>query len=147
MRLPSDKQVCARRRMRSALRAESGRCQTQRGGKGRWDAKQSDHDLPSSGNASIASQSLLPAEAITRALCAREEHVRNGWQSGGRRKAHLHALVAHELDAGPPMFSAAPIAPKERGGTHLERMQQPTDFAGLCCIAGHSVAMLAKEAR
>ena len=39
--------------------------------------------------------------------------------------------MAHELHAGTPMVSPAPIAPEERGSTHRERMQQDADLARL----------------
>ena len=133
MRLPSEKTACPSRRTPSAVRTKSGRRQTQRGGKGCWDAEHPDRDWPSGGNASIASQPLLPAETRPRALCARQDHVCDGWRSGGRwRQAHLQALVAHELHAGTPICSPAPIAPEERGSAHLERMQQDADLARLC---------------
>ena len=125
MRLPSEKPACPSRRMPSAVRAESGRGQPERGGKGCWDAEYPDRDWPSGGPASIASQPLLPRETIARTLCARQDDIRDGWRSGGGwRQTHLQALVAHELHAGPPVCSAAPIAPEQRGSTHLKRMQQ-----------------------
>jgi hypothetical protein len=79
MRLPSEKPACPRRRPPSAVRTESGRRQPEQGGKGCWDAEHPDLDWPSGGTASIASQPLLKAETIARALGARQDHVRDGW--------------------------------------------------------------------
>ena len=132
MRLPSEKPACPRRRTPSAFRTESGRRQPERGGKGCWDTEQPDRDLPSGANASIASQPLLKAETIPRPLCAREDYVRDGWRSGGRwRQTHLHALVSHELQAGPPMCSAAPIAPEQGSRSHRQGVQEHADLAWL----------------
>ena len=65
-------------------------------------------------------------------LRAGEDHVRCAWRScGGRRQAHLDALVSHELHTGAPMLSAAPILPEQRRGTNLERMEQDTDATRL----------------
>ncbi len=145
MTLPSEKTACASRRTPSAVRTKSGRRQTQRGGKGCWDAEHPDRDWPGCGIASIASQPLLPAETRPRALCARQDHVGDGWRSGGRwRQAHLQALVAHELQAGTPICSAAPIAPEERGRTHLERMQQHAHLARLRRRAAIPLTLLAQ---
>src|SRR5579883_733840 len=133
MRLPSEKPTCPSRRTPSAVRTASGRRQPERGGKGCWDAEQPDRDGPCGGTARIASQPLLPAETIPCALCARQDHVGTGWRSGGgRRQAHLQALVAHELQAGTPMGSAAPIALEQRGRPHLQRMQEHAHLPRLC---------------
>ena len=148
MRLPSEKPACPRRRMPSAVRTESGRRQTERGGKGCWDAEQPDRDLPRCGNACIASQPLGPREARVCALCARQDHVRDGWRSGGGwRQAHLKVLVAHELHAGTPMCSAAGVAPEERGRTKRERMQEHADLARLCRGVAFPLTLLAERTR
>ena len=65
-------------------------------------------------------------------LGAGEDHVRCAGRScGGRRQAHLDALVSHELHTGTPVFSATPISPEQRRGTHPERMEQDTDATRL----------------
>jgi hypothetical protein len=148
MRLPSEKPACPSRRAPSAVRTESGRRQPERGGKGCWDAEHPDRDWPSGGTASIASQPLLPRETIPRALCAREDHVRGGWRSGGGwRQAHLQALVAYELQAGTPMYSAAPIAPEERGSTNREWMQEHADLTRLRRRIAMPLTLLAQRTR
>ena len=53
------------------------------------------------------------------------------------------ALVAHELDTGTPVCSAAGVAPEQRGGTHLERMQQHTNLARLGRRAAMPLTLLA----
>lgn len=132
MRFPSDKLACPSRRTPSTARIESGCRQSERGGKGYWDAEHANRDWPGGGTASIASQSLLKAETIPRTLGAREDDGRCGWRSGGRwRQAHLQALVPHELQAGTPMDSAAPVMPEERGSTYWERMQEDAHLTGL----------------
>ena len=82
-----------------------------------------------------------------RSLRAGEDPVRGGWRSGGRRQAHLNALVSHELHAGTPMFSAAPIAPEERGRTNLARMQQHAHLARLCRRIAIPLTLLAQRTR
>ncbi|SRR6266699_2320779 len=76
-------------------------------------------------------------------LCAREDHGCGRWRSGsGRWQAHLNALVSHEMDASPPMFSPAPISPEERGRTNREWMQQHTHLARLCRGTAIPLALL-----
>jgi hypothetical protein len=100
------------------------RNQPERGGKGCWDTKQLDRDWASSFRARIASEPPCLREARVRASLTGEDHVRGAWGSGGgRRQAHINALVSHELDAGAPVFSAAGVAPEQRGVTHPQRMQ------------------------
>ncbi len=73
-----------------------------------------------------------------------KNHRCGGWQSGGRRRqAHLYALVSHELLAGAPVDSAVPIAPEQRGRTHLQRMQQHADLTRLCCGRAIPLTLLA----
>jgi len=130
MSFPSEKPACPSKRASSAIRTESGRCQTQRGCKGCWDAKHPDRDWPSCENASMASQPLWKAWTIPRPLCARQNHVRQGGRSDDRwRQAPLQALVAQELHASTPMGSAAGEAPEKGSNTNLERMQQHTHLA------------------
>ena len=58
-------------------------------------------------------------------LRAGQDHFWIAWRScGGRRQAHLDALVSHELHTGAPMLSAAPIPPEQGRGTNPERMEQ-----------------------
>src|SRR3989442_13662984 len=53
--------------------------------------------------------------------------------------------MAHELHPGAPVFSAAPILPQERGGTHLERMEQHADLAWLCGCAAIPLTLFAQK--
>jgi len=46
--------------------------------------------------------------------------------STGGRQAHLDALVSHELHAGAPVLSPAPVPRRSGAGLELERMQQAT---------------------
>ena len=69
MQLHADKQACPRRGP-PVVRRRLIRRQTKPGGKAFWDAKQFDCHLPNCGNASIASQPLLPGETRMRALWA-----------------------------------------------------------------------------
>src|SRR5712691_4314048 len=132
MRLHSEKQACPRRRNTVAAKAVLSRRQTERGGKDCWDAEQLDRDLASRWSTRIASQSLCPREAIVRSLRTGKDHFREAGRScGGRWQAHLDALVSHELHAGAPVRSPAPIVPEQRRGTNLERMQQDTDATRL----------------
>jgi hypothetical protein len=147
MRLPSEKPACPSRRTPSALKTESGRRQPERGGKGCWDAEHPDRDWPGGEAARIASQPLLKAETIPRALCARQDHGCSGWRSGGRwRQTHLKALMTHELDTSAPVCFAAPIAPEDWGRTHPQRMQQHTHLARLCGGVALPLALLAQRA-
>lgn len=79
-----------------------------------------------------------------RSLRAGQDRLRGGWRSGGgRRQAHLKALVSHELHAGAPMLSAAPIPPEERLIPNHERMQEYTHLAWLFGGAALPLTLLA----
>jgi hypothetical protein len=148
MRLHPEKRACPRRGNTPTVKAVLDRHQSERGGKGCWDTEQLDRDWASSFRARIASEPPCPREARVRALRTGEDHVRGAWRScGGRRQAHINALVSHELDAGAPVFSAAGVAPEQRRGTHSQRMQQHTHLAWLCDRAPIPLTVLAQRAR
>ena len=116
MRLPSEKQTCPRRGNPTAVKTVLTRSPTERGGKALWDAEQSDRHLARCWDARVTSEPLCPREARVRALRAGKDHVRFAWRSGGgRRHAHLDALVSHELHTGTPVFSATPISRSRSG--------------------------------
>jgi hypothetical protein len=71
-----------------------------------------------------------------------EDRVRSGWRSDGRRQAYFEALVPHELDTGPPMFSAAPISPEQWCWTDAKRMQQHAHLARLGRRSAMPLALL-----
>jgi len=124
------------------------RRQIERGSKGYRDAKQPDRDLASSLGASIPSEPLDPRETRVRSLSTGQDHARGGRRSGGGwRQVHLHPLVAEQLYTGPSMRFSAPIAPEERGRTHLERMQQHAHLARLCRRSSIPLTLLAEWTR
>ena len=113
-----------------------------------WYSVELDRHLPLTWHTGIASQPFLAAETRVRSLRTGQEYLRDGWRSrGGRRQAHFNILVAHELHAGTPMCSPAPIAPEKRGRTNLERMQQHAYLARLCCGVAIPLALLAERTR
>ena len=147
MRLHPEKPACPRSGNASTVKAVLRRRQTERGGKGCWDAKQLDRDWPSSFGARIASEPLCPREARVCALSTGEDRIRAGWRSGGgRRQAHFEVLVSHELYAGAPVDSAAGVAPEQRSGTYAQRMQQYTHLARLCGRPAIPLALLTQQA-
>ena len=116
MRLPSEKQTCPRRGNPTAVKTVLNRRQTERGGKALWDAEQSDRHLARCWDARVTSEPLCPREARVCSRLSRKDHFRCAWQGGGgRRQAHLDALVSQELHTGAPVLSAAPI-PRSRSG-------------------------------
>jgi hypothetical protein len=118
-------------------------------GKTFGDPEQLDRDLACCSRTSITNETRCPREAGVSTLRARKDHVHIGGRRGGRwrwrRQAHLNALMAHELHTGAPVFSAAPISPQERGGTHLERMEQHADLAWLCGRAAIPLTLFAQR--
>jgi hypothetical protein len=111
--------------------------------------KELDRDLTRSVSPCMASQPCLPRETRMSALRARKDHAcvpgrSGGWWDGGQ--THLDALMAHEVHAGAPMFSAAPILPQERGRIHLERMEQHADLAWLGGRAAIPLTLVAQGA-
>src|SRR3989440_12427833 len=110
-RLHSEKHVCPRRRNPTALKTILSSRQTERDGKAFWDAEQSDGHPARCWGSRVASEPLCPREARVGTLRAGKNHLRFAWRScGGRWQAHLDALGSHELHAGAPGRSAAPIA-------------------------------------
>jgi hypothetical protein len=95
----------------------------------------------------MASEPLSPPETRGRTLRPGKDQVCGGWRSGGWRQAHFEALVPHELDTGPPMFSAAPIAPEQWFGADAKRMQQHADLAWLCGSPPIPLALLTERTR
>jgi len=111
MRLHSEKHVCPRRRNPTALKTILSSRQTERDGKAECRAEQSDGHPARCWGSRVASEPLCPREARVGTLRAGKNHLRFAWRScGGRWQAHLDALVSHELHAGAPVRSAAPIA-------------------------------------
>ena len=108
-------------------------CQTEPARKALWETEQLEGELTSRFGASIASEPFLPTETVMRPLGKGEDHLRGGGEAavGGDRLIGS-ALVSHKLYAGPPMLSAARVAPEQRSRTHQERMQQYADLARLC---------------
>ena len=144
MRLYAEKQACPRRRNPTAVKTVLSRRQTEQDGKAFWDAEQSDRHLTRCGDLRVASEPLCPREARMGTLRAGQDHFRAAKRNcGGRRQAHLDALVSHELDTGTPVLSAAPISPEQRCGTHPERMQQHADLARLRGRAALPLALFA----
>ncbi len=145
MRLPSEKQTCPRRGNPTAVKTVLNRRQTERGGKALWDAEQSDRHLPRCWDARVTSEPLCPREARVRALRAGKDHVRCAWRSGGgRRQAHLDALVSHEQHTGAPVLSPAPVAPEQRCRSDDERMQKHTHLARLSGSAAIPLTLVAQ---
>lgn len=122
MRLHAEKQACPRRRKPTAVKTVLSRRQTERDGKAFWDAEQSDRHLTRCGDSRVASEPLCPREASMGTLRAGQDHFRFAWRScGGRRQAHLDALVSHELHTGAPVLSPAPISRSRNGAGPTRR--------------------------
>src|SRR5437763_9261405 len=118
-RLHSEKHSCPRRRdtvTDEVVLCRCFRCEPERGGKAFWDAEQLDRDLASRWIPRMASEAFCPRKARVRPLRTGKHHIRLTWRSdGGRRQAHLDALVSHELLTSAPVLSAVPI-PRSRSG-------------------------------
>jgi hypothetical protein len=144
---PGDSSL-SRKRSPTVVKTRLRGRQPERGGEGCRDAEELDRDVTSGGRTGIASQPLLPAETRMRALRPGKDDLHERWGSGGgRRQAHLQALVSHEVLAGAPMDSPTPIAPEQRGRTHRERMQQHADLARLRGFAALPLTLLAQWTR
>jgi hypothetical protein len=140
MRPSAEKQACPRRRNPTAVKTVLHRSLPERGGKGCWDAEQSDRHLVRGWGSCGAHEPLCPREAKVRALRTGEDHVRFVWRSGGRRRqAHFDALLLHELQAGAPMHSSAGVAPQQRCRAHSQRMQQHTHEGSVLPSHSHCI--------
>lgn len=112
------------------------RPQAEEGSEGVWHSEELDSGLWSGWGTGIAHKPLLPAEAIMSPLSTRQDERLLLWSRWeGRIKRHLDALMAQELYAGAPMFSAAPIPPEQRCVAHFKGMEQDAHPAGFCRLS------------
>ena len=83
-----------------------------------------------------------------RTLCAGEDRVRGGWRSGGgRRQAHLDALLSQEPHTSASVDPAAGVAPEQRCRTDTKRMQEDAHLARLCGRAAIPLTRLSQWTR
>jgi hypothetical protein len=116
MRLQPEKQACPRRENPTASKTGLRLRQTERGGKGSWDAEQFDRHLVRGWDAHVPSEPLCPEEASMGSLRTGQDDIRGAWRSGcGWQQAHLDTLEPHELHTSAPVFSAAPISRSRSG--------------------------------
>ena len=116
----------------------------EQGGKALWHAKQPDCHLACCWNSCVTSEPFCPREARVGTLRTGQDHFRFAWRSsGGRRQAHLDALVSHELHTGASVRSSTPVAPEQRGRSDDEGMQKHTHLARLSGRAAIPLTLLA----
>jgi hypothetical protein len=142
MRLHSEEQVCPRRWSLQTAEGALSCGQPEQGGKGFWNAEQREDDPTSCWDSCVASEPLLPTEAIMRPLCARERHRCDGWGGWESRLSLDLQILAVQVQAGPPMQPPAPITPEHRSRAHSQRMQQHTDLSWLLGGAALPLALL-----
>ena len=97
MRLPLGAAKGSEERNSGAEKCGLSRRQPERGSRAFWDAKELDREVTGGWRTCITSEPLFPRETRVRKLSRGEDHVRGGWQSGGRREAHLDTLLSREL--------------------------------------------------
>src|SRR5258708_11708441 len=93
---------------RDALAGE----QAEEGGEGVWHPEELHPDQEAIGwRTRIASQPLVPREAVMRPLRPGKDRWRQGWAGlGGRARLGFHAVGAQGLHAGPADLSSASIS-------------------------------------
>ena len=117
MRSPKDSRYHMRKTPKLAKTSAALSCrQTQADSEGCWNPEQRD-EWPGSGLcAGIASESLVPGQAVMGTLCT-GEHNRRRWGkwlcSAGF--SHVHPLAPQQLHAGPALRPARPV-PRSRSG-------------------------------
>jgi hypothetical protein len=114
MRVHSERPTCPRRGNPKAAEAVLSRGQSERGGKVFWDAEQADRHPASCWGSRVASQPLLKAETIMRALRTGQGRGRDVWVGReGRLHLNLQALASQQPHACSPMKPPTPI-PRSR---------------------------------
>jgi hypothetical protein len=108
------------------------RRQAEEGGEGFWNPEQLDRDRASRWGTGIASQSLLPREAVVSSLRTGKRQWRIH-QEGGESSSHqyLQMLLAQKLHTHSSMLSPAPVTPEEGGRADDERVEQHAHLARL----------------
>ena len=125
MRSPKDSRYHMRKTPKPAKTSAALSCrQTQADSEGCWNPEQRD-EWPGSGLcAGIASESLVPGQAVMGTLCT-GEHNRRRWGkwlcSAGFN--HVHPLAPQQLHAGPALRPARPVPPEQWGRTACAGMQ------------------------
>ena len=106
------------------------RWQAEEGGEGFWNPEQLDRDRASRWGTGIASQSLLPREAVVSSLRTGKRPWRIH-QEGGESSSHqyLQMVMAQKLHTHSSMLSPAPVTPEQRLIPDGEWMQQHADLA------------------
>src|SRR5260370_47069 len=135
MRLRSERRAgpFPRRKHATISRDALAREQAEEGGEGVWHPEELHPDQEAIGwRTRIASQPLVPREAVMRPLRPGKDRWRQVWAGlAGRADLDFHALVAQELHAGAAMLSATPVSPAQGSRSYLEGMQQHTDSTRL----------------
>lgn len=94
-----------------------------------------DRELRRGWGAPVASQAIGKREPTMRSLRAGDDLRRRArWRRERGITLNLQALGAHQLDADPPIESAAPVSPEDWGGSDGQGMEQETDLARLCGV-------------
>ncbi len=122
------------------------RWQAEEGGEGFWNPEQLDRDRASRWGTGIASQSLLPREAVVSSLRTGKRQ----WlihQEGGESSSHqyLQMLMAQKLHTHSSMLSPAPVTPEEGGRADDERVEQHAHLARLGGGTAIPLALLAQR--
>src|SRR5258706_7095808 len=115
MRSPKDSRYHMRKTPKLAKTSAALSCrQTQASSEGCWNPEQCD-EWPGGGLcAGIASESLVPRQAVMGSLSTREHDTRHWWLSSGGF-SHLHLLAPQQVHAGPAQDSARPVSRSRRG--------------------------------
>lgn len=132
LRVHSEQQSSPRRGDPNAVEGLLSRGQPERGSKGFGNAEQRHPYLTSLCASCVAGQACLPGETSVSPLCVRKDHVGGGRHRENRCcETDLDLLMAHQLEAGPPLFAATPIAAEQRRFDGIRNQQrQQTDSTG-----------------
>lgn len=130
MRQPSEQFVCPRNGSTQADVAALGGDQIEKASEDLWDAEQVDRHLTSRGDTGIACQPFGPGQPPMRPLLTRQRWRRGRWaESAIRCHLDLHLLSTQQVNAGAPLFAAAPVAPEQRSRGNGQRVQEQADPA------------------
>jgi hypothetical protein len=112
-----------------------------------WNPEEGERDAFSRRVSSIASQPLLPGQAVMRSLGPRDrQRGRSNRWGEGRFHLDLQAL-AMQAQAGVSLVPSVPVSPEDGIRTHRKRMEQDAHLAWFGCRAPAPLALLPQRTR
>src|SRR5215469_4820282 len=111
--------------------------QAEKGRQAVWNPEKGERDPLRRFRSSIASQPLIPGQAVMRPLGSRNRR-RGGCNRSGESWVRLDLqALAMQMQTGSSLVPSAPVSPQERSRSHCQGMEEDADLArfGRCAPA------------